>query len=86
MCLEFTADLPETDLELQRWLGEPGGEITGGSCWLFFDTDILTPHNWILGDGGGIMVGFFHMGHGTWGVFNIYIYIFVCLFDFGVLK
>ena len=57
-----------------------------GSCWLFFDTDILTPHNWILGDGGGIMVGFFHMGHGTWGVFNIYIYIFVCLFDFGVLK
>ena len=23
VCLEFTADLPETDLELQRWLGEP---------------------------------------------------------------
>ena len=27
VCLEFIADLPETDLELQRWLGEPGGQI-----------------------------------------------------------
>eukprot|EP00438_Fugacium_kawagutii_P033568 Skav211102 [mRNA] locus=scaffold2002:510411:526705:- [translate_table: standard] len=23
VCLEFTADLPETDQELNRWLGEP---------------------------------------------------------------
>lgn len=41
VCLEFTADLPETDLELQRWLGEPGGQITGRKV-AFFGTD-LTP-------------------------------------------